>query len=65
MRANPSSPSVVLGLRYNDHDGLVAMGVNVDDIAPGPSESDLRRTADPFPVQSRHYATPPVGWQRY
>lgn len=65
VRANPSSPSVVLGLRYNDRDGLVAMGVNVDDLVPGPSETDLRRTAEPFPVQSRRYARPPAGWQRY
>ena len=28
VRANASQPSVVLGVRYNDHDGLVAMGVD-------------------------------------
>jgi len=65
VRANPSSPSIVLGVRYNDHDGLVAMGVNVDGISPWPSDSDLRRTADPFPVSPRRYASPPAGWQRY
>jgi hypothetical protein len=65
VRANASSPSVVLGVRYNDHDGLVAMGVNVDGVYPWPSDSDLRRTADPFPVSPRRYAAPPAGWQRY
>jgi hypothetical protein len=65
MRANTSNPSVVLGVRYNDHDGLVAMGVNVDGVYPWPNDSDLRRTADPFPVSPRRYAAPPSGWQRY
>jgi len=65
VRANRSNPSVVLGVRYNDHDGLVAMGVNVDGVYPWANDSDLRRTADPFPVSPRRYAAPPVGWQRY
>jgi hypothetical protein len=65
VRANPRTPSVVLGLRYNDHDGLLAMGVNVDGLYPSPDESDLRRTAEPFPVSARHYAAPPAGWQRH
>lgn len=64
VRATPSSPSVVLGVRYNDRDGLVAMGVNVDGVFPWPSDSDLRRTADPFPASPRRYASPPAGWQR-
>lgn len=65
VRANASSPAVILGVRYNDHDGLVAMGVNVDGVYPWPGDNYLRRTADPFPVSPRHYATPPSGWQRY
>lgn len=65
VRANPSTPSTILGVRYNDHDGLVAMGVNVDGVYPWPGDSDLRRTADPFPQSPRRYATPPAGWQRY
>lgn len=63
VRANSSSPSVLLGVRYNDHDGLLAMGVNVDGVYP--NDSDLRRTADPFPASPRRYAAPPAGWQRY
>jgi len=65
VRANASIPAVILGVRYNDHDGLVAMGVNVDGVYPWPGDSELRRTADPFPVSPRHYAAPPAGWQRY
>jgi hypothetical protein len=65
VRANSSSPAVVLGVRYNDHDGLLAMGVNVDSVYPWPGDSNLRRTAEPFPVSPRHYAAPPAGWQRY
>ena len=61
VRASATSPSVLLGVRYNDHDGLVAMGVNVD----GDSlydDSYTRRTAQPFPVSDRRYATPPPAW---
>ena len=65
VRASSSSPAVVLGMRYNDHDGLLAMGVNVDGVYPWPGDSDLRRTAEPFPVSPRRYAAPPAGWQRY
>jgi len=65
VRANSSSPAVVLGLRYNDHDGLLAMGVNVDGVYPWPGDTYLRRTAEPFPVSPRRYAAPPAGWQRY
>jgi hypothetical protein len=65
VRANPGSPAVVIGVRYNDHDGLLAMGVNVDGVYPWPSDVELRRTADPFPASPRRYAAPPAGWQRY
>ena len=64
VRANPSRPAVILGLRYNDRDGLIAMGIDVD----GPDyaywrEQELRRTADPFPAADRRYAAPPPGWR--
>jgi hypothetical protein len=62
VRSNASVPSVLLGVRYNDHDGLLAMGVNVDGVYPW--DTDLRRTADPFPSSPRRYAAPPSGWQR-
>ena len=65
VRANAASPAVVLGVRYNDHDGLLAMGVNVDGVYPWPGDTELRRTAEPFPVSPRRFAAPPAGWQRY
>ncbi len=65
VRAHPSTPSAILGLRYNDRDGLIAMGVDVDGGESWPREVDLRRTAEPFPVSPRPYATPPAGWNRY
>ncbi len=64
VRANSSTPTVILDMRYNDHDGLLAMGVNVDGVYPWPGDTELRRTADPFPVSPRRYAAPPAGWQR-
>jgi hypothetical protein len=65
VRSNSSVPAVILGVRYNDHDGLLAMGVNVDGVYPWPGDTELRRTADPFPVSPHRYAAPPAGWQRY
>jgi hypothetical protein len=69
VRANPSNPSSVLGVRYNDHDGLIAMGIPVDSPYDQAcysyyDEGDVRRTADPFPVADRRFAAPPPGWQR-
>jgi hypothetical protein len=68
VRANSGSPSTILGARYNDRDGLLAMGIPVDsyyDQACYPyDDGDLRRTADPFPVADRRFAAPPPGWQR-
>ena len=71
VRANASYPTAVLGVRYNDRNGLVAMGIPVDtyyDQACGSydgyDDGDLRRTAEPFPVTDRRFAAPPPGWQR-
>jgi hypothetical protein len=63
VRANASAPAVILGVRYNDREGLLAMGVNVDGVHRWP-DTELRRTADPFPSSPRRYAAPPLGWQR-
>src|SRR6185295_18986763 len=70
VRANASTPSLVLGARYNYRDGLVALGINVD-----PPETcysgygwgcdndlGLRESANPFPVTERRYAAPPPCW---
>jgi hypothetical protein len=54
-------PDVVIGARYNDRAGLVALGVDVDSGAT--TEAVLRRGAEPFPVVERGYAAPPPGWR--
>lgn len=61
VRASQSEPSVLLGLRYNDRSGLIAMGIDVDGCC-GPDENSLRRSADPFPVSHTRFARPPRGW---
>lgn len=63
VRANAARPAVLLGLRYNDHDGLLAMGIPVDGDTCA-SDADLRLSADPFPGADRRYAPPPAGWRR-
>jgi hypothetical protein len=66
VRANSSSPTEVVTVRYNDRAGLVAMGVPVHDPPWYPSDAWTRKTADPFPANpyppSRTFATPPAGW---
>jgi len=65
VRANASRPAVVLGMRYNDRPGLMAVGIDVDNVW-GPDDTYLRQTAHPFPVSTRGgYATPPPGWRRW
>jgi hypothetical protein len=63
VRANASRPSVLLGMRYNDRPGLVAMGIDVDNVW-SPDDTRLRQTAHPFPVSQRGFAAPPPGWRR-
>ena len=62
-RANPTRPSIVLGVRYNDSDGLVALGIDVDGCCSPPDDLAWRQTATPFPASSPRYATPPAGWR--
>jgi hypothetical protein len=63
VRASASAPALVLGLRYNDRRGLLALGIDLDGQRGRHDDTWLRQTADPFPV-SRRFASPPVGWQR-
>lgn len=63
-RQSPSSPASLLGVRYNDRAGLLAMGIDVDgDGYYSDGENYRRRTANPFPNNSPRYATPPPGWE--
>jgi hypothetical protein len=66
VRDNAQQPSVLLGLRYNDRGGLLALGIDVDGHfgVHGHDDAWLRDTADPFPVSHRRYAAPPSGWRR-
>jgi hypothetical protein len=65
VRENPHHPSTILGLRYNDRGGLLALGIDVDGRhGYGHDDTWLRGTASPFPVSQRRYSAPPPGWNR-
>jgi hypothetical protein len=59
-----ASPAVVLGVRYNDRAGLLALGIDVDGDYATDQDGYLRQTAVPFPAAYRGFATPPPGWRR-
>jgi hypothetical protein len=59
-RANPGRPATLLGARYNDRAGLLALGIDVDGVRR--SEVSLRQSADPFPV-THGFARPPRDWR--
>jgi hypothetical protein len=63
VRANASHPSVVIGARYNDRDGLIALGIDVDACCASPDDLAWRQSATPFPASDRRYAAPPRGWR--
>ena len=56
QRSNERVPTAMATLRYNDADGLRALGIAVRP-SPGPEEVYTRETADPFP--DSHFAAPP------
>jgi hypothetical protein len=56
QRENAIYPANVIELRYNDRQGLLALGIPVDE-AYGQNDISLRESAEPFP-RSR-FATPP------
>ncbi len=62
--ANAARPAAFLGAHYNDHDGLLAMGIPIDAPDTCADDSDLRNTAEPFPASGGRYAAPPPGWRR-
>ncbi len=59
QRANPTTPSVIAEVRYNDRDGLIALGIGIEPIVDQ-EEVYTRETAHPFP--SSPYSAPPEGW---
>lgn len=58
VRARATRPAALLGVRYNDRRGLLALGIDVD----GRDDLALRSSASPFPG-SRGYARPPRDWR--
>jgi hypothetical protein len=59
-----SHPAAILTLRYDDRQGLLAAGVDLDRWARGRSEETWRREhANPF--RSSGYAEPPPGWSGF
>ena len=56
-RANATVPTAVAELRYNDAEGLRALGISLQP-APDGNELYQRETADPFPA-ARGFAAPP------
>ena len=64
QRANPGRPAAVLGIRYDDRDGLIAAGVPVEPVYARDDEVVRRRHARPFPAE-RRFAQPPLGWTPY
>ncbi len=64
-RARPNRPDSILALRYNDRQGLVSMGIQVDPPRPQHpwhDEQYRRETARPFVDQPRTFAQPPSNW---
>jgi hypothetical protein len=58
-----STPDAVLALRYDDREGLLALGIDVDRLgARAGDDSRLRERANPF--RGSAYAEPPPGWGR-
>ncbi len=60
-RASPR-PEAVLTLRYDDREGLVALGIDVDGRDRRRDESWRRETASPFRADAA-YCEPPPGWR--
>ncbi|MBK8480388.1 MAG: hypothetical protein IPL40_04310 [Proteobacteria bacterium] len=60
-RARRAVPDCLLGLRYDDERGLLALGVELRPWRRPYDETQRRRYASPFPAQ-RGFAAPPAGW---
>ena len=57
-----SRPDTMLTLRYDDRQGLIALGIDVDRRgACASSDSSLREAANPF--RENAFAEPPPGWR--
>lgn len=61
FRRARSAPDHVLAVRYDDRDGLLALGIDVDRRGPDRREAWRRATARPF-TNLPAFAPPPRGW---
>jgi hypothetical protein len=57
QRENATRPSYIVEMRYNDRQGLLALGIPIDETRPSSEDLSVRESADPFP-RSR-FASPP------
>jgi hypothetical protein len=56
-------PDAVVALRYDDREGLVALGIDMDrGLSSADGDAWLRESADPF--RRDRFAEPPPGWGR-
>ena len=62
VRHAAARPAALLGARYDDRAGLLALGIDVDG-CDAASDLALRRSALPFPGP-RGFARPPADWRR-
>ena len=53
-------PAAVLTFRYDDRDGLLALGIDVDGAGRRGDESWRRESASPFRADA--FCEPPSGW---
>jgi hypothetical protein len=56
-----SNPAVLLGVRYNDRQGLLAQGIDIYRLNRYRVEARRRLNANPFPEPT--YLSPPDGWK--
>jgi hypothetical protein len=61
FRRARSTPDYLLAVRYDDRDGLLALGIDVDRRGPDRREQWRRETARPF-GNLPAFAPPPQGW---
>ncbi len=57
-----SRPAAVLTVRYDDREGLLAAGVDLDERRWAHDEAWMRSSAEPF-RRDPAYASPPPGWE--
>ncbi len=59
-RANETRPTALAEFRYNDRQGLLALGIRLPPLVDA-DEISTRETADPFP--GSNFSSPPTGWR--